>query len=168
MSALLRGVQEGGLRRLVPMTVASLDAVLAIENEAYPFPWTRGNFLDSLAVGYTAQRLLDEQDRLLGYFIAMAGVEEMHLLNITVASVEQHRGHARFMLEDLVARCRQAGAQRLWLEVRTGNTRAQGLYERFGFRRVGLRKGYYPAPHGRREDAVVMSLAIPEQVDAVE
>ena len=47
----------------------------------------------------------------------------------------------------------------LWLEVRTANARARRLYERFGFREIGIRRGYYPAAQGRREDAVVMSLA---------
>lgn len=172
MSALVHdgydGRAAGDHRRLAAMTIASLDEVLAIENQAYEFAWTRGNFLDSLAAGYTAQRLLDERDTLLGYYVAMAGVDEMHLLNITVAPAEQHRGHARFMLDDLIGRCRSMLAQRLWLEVRSDNARAQAIYERFGFCRVGLRKGYYPAPQGRREDAVVMNLTLPGPRDAME
>ena len=49
------------------------------------------------------------------------------------------------------------GAQWLWLEVRVSNHRAQKVYERYGYRRVGDRKNYYPAEHGHREDAIVMS-----------
>ena len=56
------------------------------------------------------------------------------------------------------ARSRQA--QWLWLEVRVGNTRAMQVYERYGYRRVGERKNYYPADHGQREHAVVMSLKL--------
>ena len=75
------------------MTVLHLDAVLAIENEAYPVPWTRGNFIDSIAAGYDAWLLVDARQTLLGYFVAMDGVDEMHLLNLTVAL--QRRARAR-------------------------------------------------------------------------
>ena len=57
------------------------------------------------------------------------------------------------------------GAQRLWLEVRAGNQRAQELYRRYGFRDVGLRRGYYPAGALARENAIVMSLALSHAVD---
>ena len=65
------------------MTLASLDGVLALELEVYPFPWTRGNFVDSLVAGYTAWTLNHVDGDLIGYCVAMRGVDEMHLLNIT-------------------------------------------------------------------------------------
>jgi [ribosomal protein S18]-alanine N-acetyltransferase len=154
-------------RRLLPMTAARLDEVMAIEISAYEFPWTRGNFIDGLAVGYEAQLLL-AGERLVGYFVAMAGVEEMHLLNLTVAPAEQGRGHARFMLAELVALCRREAAEQLWLEVRGSNRRAHAVYTRFGFAQIGIRKGYYPAPRGQREDAIVMSLQTGAAADALE
>jgi ribosomal-protein-alanine N-acetyltransferase len=145
---------------LRPMTTADLDEVLAIEVSAYPFPWSRGNFIDSLAAGYPAQVLLGAQGTMLGYFVAMGGVDEMHLLNITVAPAVQGRGHARQMIATLIALCRDLPADELWLEVRETNSRARGMYARLGFEQKGVRKGYYPAPFGRREDAVVMSLKL--------
>jgi ribosomal-protein-alanine N-acetyltransferase len=145
---------------LIPMSSAHLDAVLAIEDAAYAFPWSRGNFIDSIAAGYAARVLLDARAAMLGYFIAMAGVDEMHLLNITVAPAAQSRGHARRMIAALVALCREHAAQQLWLEVRESNARARSIYTRLGFVQQGIRKGYYPAPFGRREDAVVMRLKI--------
>ena len=141
-----------------PMTVGALDGVLALEAEVYPFPWSRGNFVDSLAAGYPAQVLVDGDGALLGYFVAMAGVDEMHLLNITVAPAVQGRGHARVLIDALTALCRAQRARELWLEVREGNARARAMYAHLGFAQVGVRKGYYPAPLGRREDAVVMGL----------
>lgn len=147
-------------RQLLPMAQANLDAVLAIEAAAYTFPWSRGNFVDSLAAGYFAQVLYDDGGEILGYFIAMAGVDEMHLLNITVAPPSQHHGHARFMMDALVAECRARHALQLWLEVRESNERARAIYLKRGFVQVGVRKGYYPAPQGRREDAIVMSLTL--------
>jgi len=153
--------------RLQTMTTAQLDAVLAIEVAAYAFPWSRGNFIDSLASGYPAQVLLDAQGAMLGYFVAMGGVDEMHLLNITVAPAVQGRGHARQMIDALIALCREQLAHELWLEVRESNARARAIYTRLGFEQKGVRKGYYPAPFGRREDAVVMSLTlgVPDALD---
>jgi [ribosomal protein S18]-alanine N-acetyltransferase len=157
---------------LVPMSVRHLDAVLAIELAAYEFPWTRGNFVDSLAAGHAAQMLMSPDGELLGYLVALPGFEEMHLLNLTVAPGQQGRGHARFMLEWLTALCAQQHARQLWLEVRESNARARGVYQRFGFAHIGMRKGYYPALRGLREDAVVMGLPIAparkEGVDALE
>lgn len=155
MSAeLLSGTQ------LQDMRVGDVEAVLAIEQRAYEFPWTRGNFIDSLAAGYAARVLRDEQGALLGYFLAMQGVGELHLLNITVAPAAQGRGHARRMLDALQALARELGCEQIWLEVRQSNARAQDIYRRYGFAEVGQRRGYYPAAQGRREDAVLMSLRI--------
>jgi len=150
-----------GLLRREPLTVVDLGAVLAIENAAYEFPWTRGNFIDALAAGNHAQGLRDAAGTLCAYCVAMAGVQEMHLLNLTVAPPYQHRGLARLMLDALVAASGAADARWLWLEVRESNQRAQVVYRRYGFEPIGVRRGYYPAAGGQREDAIVMRLACP-------
>ena len=142
-----------------PLTVDRLDEVLAIENAAYEHPWTRGNFLDSLRSGYQAQ-VLAADGMVLGYFVAMKGVDEVHLLNITVAPAWQGQGWGRVILDALSLWSRSQGAQWLWLEVRASNVRAQRVYEHHGYRRVGERKRYYPAAPGQREDAIVMSLKL--------
>ena len=154
MSAVFKTMEAG----FEPMTEARLDEVMAIEMRAYAHPWTRGNFADSLRSGYQAQ-LLCGGTELLGYFVAMQGVDEVHLLNITVAPRHQGQGWGRVMLDALGLWSRGQGAQWLWLEVRTSNERALQVYLRHGFRRVGERKNYYPADHGR-EDAIVMSLRL--------
>jgi ribosomal-protein-alanine N-acetyltransferase len=143
---------------LRPMRLADLDAVLAVERSAYDFPWTRGNFVDSLAAGYLAELLVQDTAGLVGYSLAMAGVDEMHLLNLTVAPAMQGRGHARTLLDALERHCLRLQLPRLWLEVRASNAHARQLYTRRGFVEAGLRRGYYPAAKGLREDAVVMSL----------
>ena len=142
-----------------PMGAAHLDAVLAIEQSAYSHPWSRRNFSDSMAAGYQLQCLVGGAD-VLGYFVAMAGYREVHLLNITVAPAHQRQGWALVMLDALAIWSRGQQAEWLWLEVRAGNTRAQQIYEHCGFAPVGLRKGYYPAGQGQREDAVVMNLRL--------
>ena len=149
-------------RSLVAMGVQHLDAVMPIETAAYEFPWSRGNFFDSLATGYPAQVLFDAQGVLLGYFVAMLGVNEWHLLNITVAPGGQGQGHGRFMLDRIAVLCREQRAATLWLEVRESNLRARAVYARYGFTAVGIRRGYYPAAQSRREDAAVMRLLVPD------
>jgi len=155
MSAVPKSVEA----RFEPLDAARLEQVMHVEQQVYPHPWTRGNFLDAMAAGYQAQLLLAGEE-LLGYFVAMKGVEEVHLLNITVAPRYQRQGWARTMLDALAIWARGQGAQWLWLEVRVGNVRALAVYDAYGFRRVGLRRAYYPAGHGQREDAVVMSLRL--------
>jgi ribosomal-protein-alanine N-acetyltransferase len=149
--------------QLVPMTPADVDAVIQIENALYDFPWTQGNFVDSLHAGHLASVLREGPagSPLLGYMVAMSGLDEMHLLNLSVAAEVQGQGHARRMLDTLCRQSSMRGARQLWLEVRPSNRRALVLYERYGFERTGLRRGYYPAPGRRREDAVVMSLDLP-------
>ncbi|MBD8050371.1 ribosomal protein S18-alanine N-acetyltransferase [Limnohabitans sp. JUR4] len=141
------------------MTPEDLDAVMAIEQTAYSHPWSRGNFRDSLNPLFDAHCLwLDGE--LLGYFLAMHGVEEMHLLNITVAPSRQGQGWGHMMLDALSLISRSQGAQWLWLEVRQSNVRALQVYERYGFRQISIRKDYYPAGRQQREHAVVMSLKL--------
>jgi ribosomal-protein-alanine N-acetyltransferase len=158
MNAVLRP-QPTALRQ---MTSDDLDAVMLIEREIYDFPWSPGNFEDSIRAGYVVQVLVSADDpaELLGYLVAMTAADEMHLLNLSVAAPAQGRGHARAMLDALCAYAREGGLHELWLEVRESNARARALYQRYGFRHIGVRRGYYPAAHRRRENAVVMGLAL--------
>lgn len=155
MSAVLKTAQA----RLEPLEPSHLDAVMRVEQLAYVHPWSEANFRDALQAGYHARMLMADHT-LIGYYIAMKGVDEVHLLNITVAPDHQTQGWARLMLEALAIWSRGEGASWLWLEVRVGNLRAMRVYEAQGFRRVGQRKSYYPAGHGQREDAIVMGLRL--------
>ncbi len=150
---------EAAPLRLAPMTEAWLDAVAALEKQAYTHPWSRGNFTDSVVAGYHACVLLQGQ-ALRGYYVLMKGLDEAHLLNITVDPGHQGQGLARLMLDDLAGWSARQGAQWLWLEVRTSNARARRMYERYGFKEVGVRRNYYPLSAFKREDAVVMSLPL--------
>ena len=155
MSAVLSPIEA----EFEPLSLQRLDEVLQIERAVYECPWSRATFSDSLKSGYQMQ-LLAAGGQILGYFVAMKGVDEVHLLNLTVAPEFQRQGWARIMLDGLAIWSRGAGTEWLWLEVRVSNLRAQHLYERYGFRRVGERKRYYPAALGSREDAVVMSVQL--------
>jgi ribosomal-protein-alanine N-acetyltransferase len=147
--------------RLRAMREADLDRVLLVEGRCYSHPWTRGNFSDALAAGYLARLLVDGADDIAAYVVAMHGVDELHLLNLTVAPDWQRAGHACALLDLLEAHCREHGLPTLWLEVRAGNARALHVYRRRGFAEVGRRPDYYPTGAGRREDAIVMCRAVP-------
>ena len=158
MSAILKPV-EARFEAFHASRADQLNAVVAVELRAYVHPWSRSNFVDALQSGYQAQLLLAD-DVLLGYFIAMKGVQEVHLLNITVAPEHQGQGWAWVCLDALALWARGQAAQWLWLEVRVSNVRAMKVYAAHGYQRVGTRKNYYPAANGEREDAIVMSLKL--------
>jgi ribosomal-protein-alanine N-acetyltransferase len=153
MSAVLKDLPE-----LEPMREPDLPEVMAIEQAIYTHPWTQGNFADSLRAGYQCRtwRLNGE---LVGYFILMVAAGEAHLLNLSIGEPHQRRGHGATLLGEAASLARQLGAANVFLEVRPSNRAAQRLYARFGFRRVAVRRGYYPA-HSGREDALVFSLAL--------
>ena len=142
------------------MQVSDLAEVLAIEQAAYPVPWSKGNFIDSLAAGYPALVLRDQKGLMLGYLLALKGPDEMHLLNLALLPEQQGRGLARLMLDELCRLSRQHCCDSLWLEVRQSNARARRFYQRYGFEEVGMRPAYYPVPQGQREDAVLMNLTL--------
>ena len=161
----------------VAMSPEALPLVAEVEKTAYSHPWTLRHFQDSLQAGYLMQMLvaqpsavqagqlpwlgsptLPDGRHLLGYVLAMQGVEEVHLLNITTTPAHQRRGWARLMMDALAHWARAQQAQWLWLEVRTSNHPARGLYTSLGYRSMGLRKGYYPNGNLPREDALVMAL----------
>lgn len=140
------------------MRPEDLEYVAHIEGRTYAFPWTLGNFRDSVLAGHDCVTC-GAADAIVGYFVLMVAGPESHLLNITIDRDEQRRGYGSALLEQVVSRARNAGCEQLLLEVRPSNGPAKRLYQRAGFRVVGIRKNYYPARAGR-EDALVMSLAL--------
>lgn len=148
-------MQQVGPNHFSPMTMADVDEVVAIEVRAYPYPWTRQNFVDSIGAGHHGVCLRAVDGSLLGYFLVMPVVDEAHLLNVCVAPELQGGGLGVQLLNEMVRVSREQGMGGVLLEVRPSNTRALRIYERFGFEQIGRRKGYYPAS-GRREDAIVM------------
>ncbi|MBV2208697.1 MAG: ribosomal protein S18-alanine N-acetyltransferase [Thermomonas sp.] len=155
------GVQAYGASArpdLRPMRETDLDAVMAVEVRAYPFPWTRGIFRDCLDAGY-AMWLQERQGDLVGYGVLSIAADEAHILNLCTAPGNEGQGLGQRMLQSLLKIARGHGAQRVFLEVRPSNTRAITLYERSGFNEIGRRPRYYPAQNGR-EDAIVMAMEL--------
>ena len=145
---------------IVKMQVTDIEEVVAIEKDAYPFPWTRGNFLDSLDSNYDCWVMREADDRLAGYFLLMPAVDDNHILNITVRPDLQGKGLGRKLIKHVCAQTLQRGMQSILLEVRPSNTRALAVYLHMGFKEIGVRKNYYPAGENLREDAIVMRMVL--------
>ena len=152
---------------LRPMRDDDLDAIMQIEPTIYSHPWTRGNFSDSLNSGYSAW-VLEENTKnnmnLIGYALMMLVMDEVHLLNLSIAKHRQKQGLGRFLLEHMISHAKLYKAANMFLEVRSSNVSAIALYENMGFNEMALRRGYYPADptisKTGREDAVLMGLVL--------
>jgi ribosomal-protein-alanine N-acetyltransferase len=145
---------------ILPLGHGDVDEMLAVERRVYPFPWTRGNFVDSIAAGYSVWgcRVAGE---LIAYSVVMVAVDEAHLLNLSVDGKRQGMGFGARLLRYAMRSARQAGAMVLLLEVRPSNDKAIALYQHFGFQQIGVRRDYYAAAAGR-EDALVLQHLLEE------
>lgn len=140
-----------------PLGVDDLPAVLLLEQRAHAFPWSAGNFGDALVSGYYMV-VMEAGGQLIGYGIVQVILDEGHLLNITITPDLHGRGLGRELLLHLLEYAK-SHTDTLFLEVRPSNTRAIALYQASGFNEIGLRRNYYPARDGGREDALLMAMA---------
>ena len=136
------------------MLSADLDQVLSIEQRVHAHPWTRGNFDDALTSGYVC-KIYEGESKMCGYAVLMPAVDEIHLLNISIAAEYQRTGLGTALLDEMLHLARRLNMQRVILEVRPSNQAALALYRKAGFGEIAMRRGYYPASVGR-EDARVM------------
>ena len=137
-----------------PMRDADIPAVLLVEKDSYEFPWSAGNFIDSIHAGYSTW-VYEVGGEIIGHTVLMAALDEAHLLNITIAPTWRRQGLGSVLLKHVIDTARQQHIRTLFLEVRPTNRPAIELYEKNSFEAFALRKGYYPAQDGR-EDALVM------------
>jgi ribosomal-protein-alanine N-acetyltransferase len=140
--------------QIMPMKRRHIRAVLRIEQQVYPRPWSSSLFLSELAMRSTRAYYVARIGReLVGYAGLMMTLDEGH---VTTIAVEPRRHRGKIGTRLLLMLTREAiarGATALTLEVRMSNTAAQDLYRRFGFGPVGVRKNYYQEVN---EDALVM------------
>jgi ribosomal-protein-alanine N-acetyltransferase len=140
------------------MRAADLSEVAFLEKSLYAFPWSLGNFRDSVNAGYDCWTVT-HGEAVVGYAILMIALDEAHLLNIAVASEWQNQGIGRAFLEHMIDVAKSAGCQIVYLEVRPSNLAARHLYRALGFQQIAIRPEYYPAVAGR-EDALFLGLAL--------
>lgn len=141
-----------------PMCMADVEAVSAIECEIYPFPWSYGNFRDSLNAGYSVW-VCEFNGSVIGYSVMLVAADEAHLLNLGIARNWQGKGLGRRFLGHVIELARGYRAATLLLEVRPSNIVARRLYATNGFREIAVRRKYYPAENGR-EDALLLELVL--------
>lgn len=130
------------------------DAVAAIERQVHGYPWTRGMFIDALTHGNIC-RVYAAGSEIIGYAVLLPALDEVELLDISIARAFQRQGYGEKLLSEMLAMARENDWARMILEVRRSNLPAQALYRKAGFREAGIRRDYYPAEHGR-EDALVL------------
>jgi len=140
--------------QVVPMGLADIAAVTAIENQAHSHPWSEKLFLSNFGQRYFNHALL-LNDTVIGYFVASAVAGEVTLMNIAISPEQQGQGAGQYLMLFLLDNARQSNQLEIWLEVHASNQQALNLYQKLGFVEVDIRKAYYPAENGR-EDAVIM------------
>lgn len=131
-------------------------AVLQIEQQANLYPWQESAFLSSFSDSYFSYKLLDSTGNIVGFYIAQLILEQLELFNICVAPAQQGKGYGRILLQHFLQEGAARGATDIFLEVRSSNLAAIALYQRYGFTKTVLRKGYYVGSAGK-EDALLMS-----------
>lgn len=142
---------ECNIRR---MTIADLDAVVAIEQATFPTPWSKDSFRQEIERNVAARYLVAEKDgRVIGYGGAWVILDESHITNIAIAEEERGKGYGRVLTQALMQYIANLGAEYATLEVRKSNIRAQNLYKSLGFIQLGVRKRYY---EDNQEDALLM------------
>ena len=135
------------------LELRDLSAIEAIEEKAYPTPWSRSMFASELAKPTSICLGAFEGEDLVGYVINSRYVDAWHVMNIAVDPDHRGRGIASMVLERLFELTADDARRGYTLEVRVSNATAIALYERLGFESRGIRRGYYT---DNREDALIM------------
>lgn len=151
-----------GAIAIADMTNAHVAQAAEIERSVQTHPWTEKNFHDALAAGYGAWVAVQE-GRVAGFCLQMLAPDVAHLLLIAVDRRCQRRGVGAQLLAHAEAHALQQGLASIILEVRRSNLRAQAFYREHGFAELSVRKGYYPAQDGAREDALVLQKILPSE-----
>lgn len=150
-------VPKEDLLRIRKMDHADLETILKIEEQNYEFPWPEGIFLDCFRTPtYTNWVIESSEDEVIGYSIISVAAFEAHVMNISISQRYQGQGAGRKMMQHLIEYARPR-AEKIFLEVRPSNSGAIRLYQKLGFKEIGVRKAYYPAKTGR-EDAIMFGL----------
>jgi ribosomal-protein-alanine N-acetyltransferase len=136
------------------MTLDDVDGVQEVERASFPVPWPTNAFKHELTQNKNARYVVArERDRIVGYAGLWLMVDEAHITTFAVLPEHRRRRIGERMLQRLFDVADELGAEWLTLEVRVSNLGAQRLYEKYGFRRAGVRRRYYS---DNNEDALIM------------
>lgn len=144
---------------LRPMEPADLSAVCALDALCQGSPWTKGQFRDELDRGADGFCCVVQADTMIvAYLCAWIAADELSIGTIGVDPAWRRRGLARKLVLDAHRWATFRGGAIAHLEVRAGNAPALAMYEAMGYRKVGVRRGYY-ADNG--EDAYLLLADLP-------
>lgn len=139
--------------KLRAATAADVPSIVRIERASFSDPWSARAFEGLLASASVRTMVAERDGQVIGYSVVVGAADEGELANIAVDPDCRRQGVSALLLSDLLATAERTGVMALFLEVRESNTAARALYERFGFGKVGRRRGYYQRP---TEDALVL------------
>ncbi len=136
------------------MRMEDIPAICAIEQEAFPTPWSYEAFRNELIHNFYAHYLVMQwKDEVIGYGGMWTVMDEAHVTNIAIRKDFRGKKLGNRLMAEIQETARLLGAKKMMLEVRPSNIVAQQLYKKFGFRTCGVRKGYYT---DNNEDALIM------------
>lgn len=135
-------------------TGEDIEAIAALEQICFVLPWSKESLMHDLTENELSTYIVAELDgQLIGYVGIWTIVDEGHINNVAVSPLYRKKQVGSALIAAMLEASEQAGIHRHTLEVRAGNEAAKRLYEKFGFKEAGLRKGYY---EDDGEDAVIM------------
>ena len=139
------------------MSLDDLDDVMEIERLSFVSPWTKRLFEEALISPISPSLVMKKDTETIGYIVLYSVVDEAHILNIAIHPSFRVKGCASSLIQYVLDYFEKKGVHKFFLEVREGNLAAIGLYQRFGFEKIGKRKKYYAETN---EDALVMCLSV--------
>lgn len=145
-----------------PMQTSDLERIMEIEQASFPTPWSPYAFTSELTENeYARYFCLELDERVVGYMGLWFILEEGHITNVAIAPDYRGKRLGEILMQTVMERMAKEGMERMTLEVRASNLRAQSLYRRLGFEKAGVRKGYYS---DNQEDALIMWLDLDEKL----
>jgi len=144
---------------ILPLTIKNFQQLLAIEQQD-EFPWPEGVLRDCFLM-HDEIYGVQWNDKIIAYAVMRLLLEEGELLNIITDKAFRSQGYGKALLKHLLSIAQQQNIKKIYLEVRVSNSAAIDLYAKLGFKKIGLRKNYYPAKEGR-EDASILALDLKE------
>jgi ribosomal-protein-alanine N-acetyltransferase len=139
---------------LEAMRLEDIPRVVEIERDSFRTPWPRDAYTHELTENRLAAYIVARADaEIVGYAGMWVILDEAHITTIAVDPAYRGQHVGERLLVGLIDAALERGARWMTLEVRQSNATAQTLYKKYGFREIGVRKGYYS---DNREDAIVM------------
>ena len=143
------------VKRITAGDTAFLEQITAMEQRCFSDPWSLQSFIDAANNACTTVWAATDGETVLGYLVCFCAADEAEICNIAADPEHRREGIGAMLLQTALAAHPEAD---FYLEVRVSNTAARALYEKHGFREIGIRPAYYENP---RENAVIMKRGAP-------